>query len=670
MSQLLDKLNHKTLDIHDFDMKNNLTNTIINQMVSQNLIHQDPQVFIINQYIVQQFSPYTDKINLNNTTYILPNLLAYLTISLLLHSVSLHFIPVISSMILKSNTQKMFYTIINRFQPLSFNNIFTNNKQNSNYFKYLLFQAAHALLTGQQVYKLTHYQCYHNNILYTDWPKDKQFISYPLPNRNKRLMINQQDCPFLIMIKDYSLARINTNQFTLIPENSLDNEFNSWYDFATLLGSIIVDNKFKKILKIKDNYKFILNLILWFFYDSLNITNYTKKQFINVKKYICYRYYGTNDDYFYEHPLFGNKTKTMIDVVNHLGDMLNINTNNVINNNVIIIPDLSPYDLNDVNAETDNSLSIIPSKKIILAGYNTCQDKQTYSFKTLKEFGPGCKQALSQPLIKFIQQCTKYFGRLIPFDQYVVWRYTIGSATINHYLIFKELGENAQYWCYLFILYFKNTFNHASVPLAFQKYKHYFDDPQLFLNRVSTKGIEDIINLYINRLQTIIQNAPKPKENITVYKVSCYYPELPQPQDLFVPKQIIQLPFNSTTINPNLNFATFIKSDQLRDAGPGCCFFQIKIPAGVSCLYIPKEFHAYPFENEILLPHQTTFNIKSINVNTFHFIDVDTMNIVDVQEDKDNVIMGPVFEVDMYNPCHGQCVIEDKPFYVYQTVLS
>src|SRR4030095_6164857 len=115
-----------------------------------------------------------------------------------------------------------------------------------------------------------------------------------------------------------------------------------------------------------------------------------------------------------------------------------------------------------------------PDKDLKLSGYFKCKNKSKLKTikinQKLKSFGPGCQLSttLSKPLLKFMQDCTNYFCTLIPFDQYVIWRYTIGSATINNNLIFGLAGEHAKYWCYLFFLYFYNTYNTlAGVPFLF-----------------------------------------------------------------------------------------------------------------------------------------------------------------------------------------------------------
>ncbi len=276
-----------------------------------------------------------------------------------------------------------------------------------------------------------------------------------------------------------------------------------------------------------------------------------------------------------------------------------------------------------------------------------------------------------KPLIQFIQNCTEYIAYLTPFNQYVVWRYTIGSASINTRLIFGELSDNSKYWCFLFFKYANNTFGDGTsyVPKAFKKYNIYFSDPTSFNGLATTAQIEDIIDKYTKLLQAIITNSPTPKKDIQVFKVAGKYPGLPEP-DSFQPASVIQIPFNSTTIDPHFNFALFTNKDTLGDGKIGCCLFDITIPAGFPCMYIPKEFHAYPWENEILLPRSSVFNIEKVVLGSLNYVFPDDVNIVKVQDPK-NIVMGPVYEIDTYNPCKGsQCIVRNNPFYTYITVLS
>src|SRR5437867_3152472 len=77
-------------------------------------------------------------------------------------------------------------------------------------------------------------------------------------------------------------------------------------------------------------------------------------------------------------------------------------------------------------------------------------------------------------LLDFMLKCTNYISSLSLFGQYCIWRYTIGSASINKYLIFNGIGgpsgndtstiSNAIYWTQLFFKYHNNTFGSKVYP--------------------------------------------------------------------------------------------------------------------------------------------------------------------------------------------------------------
>ena len=678
-SHLLLKLNQGQLSRHDFDVNNSLTDYIVNHMK-----HKINNTYIIDHYVVKQLTPcqqdYCQDLDKpfikNNHHYILPNLFSSITINVLLNHLHIHFIDIIASMLLYNKHVLSLYKLQNKLNKYPLTIINNINLQ------LMLFQLSHALMTAQQVYQFTHYDLSYHNIILTDYPSHIKYINYPLPNIKQRLIINQNYCPFIVKIKHFELARIETKQFSVTPLLTTYKDFLPWYDLATFLGSIIIDQQLRKsfhdLFKNKQIYQFVLELILYLFNDIIDITNYNKKELNEIRDYIGYRYYEEENNKLTYKPKIDNHGQSMVNVVNHLGQLL-LQTNYItkhVNQHVLIIDDLSPYHIYDFNAETDLTLSVCADENLKLTGYLKCKNKSTLKTvkinQKLKNFGPGCQltKTLSKTLLKFMQNCTQYFCSLIPFDQYIVWRYTIGSATINNNLIFNQIGQNAKYWCYLLFLYFYNTYNTlAGVPFAFQKYKHYFENPNLFNINTNINEIKDIIYLYTNRLQDIILKAPKPTKDIIVYKVSGRYPQLPDPEH-FTPTSVLQLPFNSTTINPHFNFATFISQDVLNSSDIGCCFYYITIPQNQSCLYVPKEFHAYPYENEIILPYNITFDITDVTIDLFHFIDVNTVNIVNVQDDKKSIVMGPVYELDTYNPCHGVCKIQEKEFYNYHTIVK
>lgn len=270
------------------------------------------------------------------------------------------------------------------------------------------------------------------------------------------------------------------------------------------------------------------------------------------------------------------------------------------------------------------------------------------------------------PLRKFITNCTKYMASLSLFERYLVWRYTIGSASINGALISSGKVtnmKNATYWCYQFFFFWKNTATDggATISSTFAKYGKYFKNPASFLNLSGSDAataVSAIIQLYAQALQKIILAGPPVKgdDGFHVYKVAGDYPGLPQsPSD--VPKTVKQMPFNSTTINPHFNFAFFVKEEANGNV------FDIHIPVGSHVLYIPSEYHAYPFEREIILPFGCQFTVKSVYTGKLDYIDPKTHNIVTLQNPPTSIMMGPVYELNDYEPCiGGSCLIKRKNF--------
>lgn len=280
---------------------------------------------------------------------------------------------------------------------------------------------------------------------------------------------------------------------------------------------------------------------------------------------------------------------------------------------------------------------------------------------------------LKDPVLKHMRKCVKYINSLSDFSQYCVWRYTIGSASINSYLIFGQASANSRYWVYLFFAYYRNTFpkggEREELPKMFTRYKALFDTPERFSSLpfdVQMKVAEDVIQKYIDILQTIILNCPAVKQPFNVYKVSSYYPGLPSVNPIeFKPSIVLQLPFNSTTISPNFNFAPFINSES------DCCFFVISVPTGSRVLYVDYELHAYPFEKEVFLPHGCGFNIFSVKTEVLNYIDPTEVNMEILQNPgpkPGGIEMGNVYDINEYLPCkYAQgCVIKNKPFNVFR----
>ncbi len=355
---ILSKLSSNQLNVDDFDQQDSFTNNIIKNMTEENLIGQGAvgKVFAFGKYVVKQIMPCSAKENSplfkycvditklinghingipggnNKYRYILPNLLSEITIGLLLDDIG--FTNTLSSMILDddnsdndSGSDLSIYIVMEQLEPFILNHhVNSGVNLNEKLFLYLLFQVAHTLLTAQTQYKFTHYDLHIENLLFNTNNKN---ISYPLPNQHMRVMM---DSPFIVKISDFALARMETDKFILA--GSVDDfpvktygEFNPNYDFACLLGSILIDNKYRvafdALFKNFFIYKFILTLTLWYFNDPYQIDDLNK-----TRNYIATTYYKPIKKNFSFRPKQEDlfipylNTKSMVDVVNYLAKEL------------------------------------------------------------------------------------------------------------------------------------------------------------------------------------------------------------------------------------------------------------------------------------------------------------------------------------------------------------
>lgn len=274
--------------------------------------------------------------------------------------------------------------------------------------------------------------------------------------------------------------------------------------------------------------------------------------------------------------------------------------------------------------------------------------------------------------LNYTQASTRYYESLELFYQYVIWRYTIGSGSINSKLIFGTLSPNSTRWVYLFLLYYRHTISKRglcikpTLPKSFKKYLKYFETPGLINDgsSKSLKAVEGIIDQYTFTLQELILNAPAVGGGgIYVYKTAIAYPGLPDPNN-FVPTKVFQLPFNSTTVLDKFNFGLFLSQTQTN------YLFRIFIPPGNKVLYVPQLNHAYPFEVEVILPHSCTFNIVAVQNALLNYIDPLTVNVDRLQK-RGDVSMGPVFETNQYKPCFNNvCDVLQGGYYLFDTIYE
>jgi len=292
------------------------------------------------------------------------------------------------------------------------------------------------------------------------------------------------------------------------------------------------------------------------------------------------------------------------------------------------------------------------------------------------ELGPQSSKdhLISESLRIHMQNCESYVSsKLSHFDKYIVWRYTIGSSSINTFLITGNLSDNTVYWTYLFFQYWDNTvkkfsdlnnsdFYDYDLPDDFGIFFPYFKDPKSYLISINKENIsKQIIELYISNLQRIILGSPEVLgDGFDLYKVSSIYPELPETNQNFKMSSIKQLPFNSTTFSKEFNFAPFISPNN------NSILFVIHIPKNSKVLYVPDLYHAYTFEHEFILPKDCLFEIYDYDVAQLNYIDPKTININLLQE-KNNISMGSVYGLNESLPCYNNiCKIETKNFNILE----
>lgn len=241
-------------------------------------------------------------------------------------------------------------------------------------------------------------------------------------------------------------------------------------------------------------------------------------------------------------------------------------------------------------------------------------------------YGPDGNQPfiITNALSNLMLEHTKYITNLPIFFQFIIWRYTLGSGQVNAELVGFPDPEKQVIWVYQFFKYYLN-YPLNQIPNSFRKYIRFFKNPRLFLEQ-DAEVAEQVIQLFTKFLQNIILGAPPVVEEITVYKISSEYPDLPDKNN-FTPKIVHQKPFNSTTIDPQFNFAPFTMEES------DCCFYRIIIPKGSHVLYIPSVYHAYPHEREILLPFNSDFDIYDHDIEQLDYIRVNERPFIRVQNE-------------------------------------
>lgn len=255
----------------------------------------------------------------------------------------------------------------------------------------------------------------------------------------------------------------------------------------------------------------------------------------------------------------------------------------------------------------------------------------------MSSYGPkGNHPFIASPVLnKLYDEDTEYVSSLPLWKRFIVWRYTIGSATLTRYLVGLDT-PNAVGWAYeLFALW---NYSNKRIGPKFKRFERFFAYPDSLITDPDRDEIaKKVVELYVAELQSIILHAPQTTGTIKVYKVVTRYPDLP-PAGKFKRMQLVNKPFGSTTVSPNDDLGAFVSD--VDDS----VFMVITIPKGARVLYVPFEYHAYTWEHEIILPHGATFSLQSTEEIRLDYIKKGDLPIVSVQEAP--VSMGPLYEVE------------------------
>ena len=223
--------------------------------------------------------------------------------------------------------------------------------------------------------------------------------------------------------------------------------------------------------------------------------------------------------------------------------------------------------------------------------------------------GPGSDTAfvLTAGLSSMLLRHSAYLASLTNFEKYVIWRYTMGSGTLNAVLLGFATDVQVRYFVYTFITWYNvEQYGILSLPEWMEVgVKSERRRNELLRNAVKCMSF---VKLVIALVSKIIHRAPKLEFDIVVYKASSDYPGIPHEDPIVDVVNVEQKPFNSTTYDPQFSFGLFTaeKSEW--------ALWKITIPAGSSVLSINPTYHAYPFEREVLLPPGVLFQVYKTEI--------------------------------------------------------
>jgi hypothetical protein len=257
---------------------------------------------------------------------------------------------------------------------------------------------------------------------------------------------------------------------------------------------------------------------------------------------------------------------------------------------------------------------------------------------------------LPQELHKSRLQHEIYQMELSFWSKFVIWSYTIGSGTVNMYLLGVVEKSNIPVWADRIARTFRqaSTGMKISIPKVYQEYIPFLRGQ----SNLSYQKKEELLILYIRNLQFIIKQAPPLTGDIVVYKASSPYPGLQ-------PGKVHQKPFNSTSYRVDMNYSLFLPKNGL------CCMHRIEIKKGAQVLILSPILSAYPDEAEIILPHGVDFNVKSISSMALNF-PVQTPEVTFKTVQNEPYTIGPIY---FYN-YKIDCSTEKRNVTLYNSVLN
>ena len=258
-------------------------------------------------------------------------------------------------------------------------------------------------------------------------------------------------------------------------------------------------------------------------------------------------------------------------------------------------------------------------------------------------YGPDGKDrwVINSNVISFMNECAQYMARLSVWKRFVVWRYTIGSGSLNRYLIGIPGDPNLVYWVYAVAknwsgLIRSPQYRGARVDTHMKRWEKFLWYPESTLE-LSVPDLQVFVKDFAADLNRIVLGAPAVKKAFQVIKVASQYPELPHPSN-FKPTMVPQKPFNSTTLDLELNFGFFL------DPTKENLVMRLTIPKGSHVLYIPSLISAYPWEEEILLPSGCAFHLTKLTEDTLPYYSKDAKFIRQIQQEPFTI--GPIFVLD------------------------